>query len=129
MMKTHDRHLSGALKARDDTAVGKLREEIRAAAPRRILGVWSCAGVTFQGSWTWKLYSDGTFSFGNRMPVPGDEWLWALDKQGLTVRTRHAKDPKVQTTDRCIISVDGALLTGENNKKDRFTARVDRSGN
>jgi hypothetical protein len=126
--KTHDRHITAALKAKDESAVENLRAELRAAAPRRLLGAWVCAGVTFKGSWTWKLYSDGTFNLGNTSPSPGDEWLWALDSQSLILKTRHATDPKVQVIYRCLIATDGAIFTGANSKKDRFTGKIDRSG-
>jgi serine/threonine protein kinase len=127
--KAHDRHISAAVKARDQTAVEKLRAELRAAAPRRLLGVWHCAGVTFNHAWTWKLYSDGTFDKGNTPPSPGDRWLWSLDASTFRLKARNANDPKIETTCECIIATDGALLTGELNKKERFTGRIDRSGN
>jgi hypothetical protein len=127
--KAHDRFISAAVKARDDNAVEKLRAELRAAAPRRLLGVWHCAGVTFNRAWTWKLYSDGTFDKGNTPPSPGDQWLWSLDASTFRLKARNANDPKTEMTCECLIATDGALLTGELNKKDRLTGRIDRLGN
>jgi hypothetical protein len=122
--KAYDHHIASAMRAKDDGKVASLREELRAAAPRRLLGTWNCTGVTFKNSWKWELYSDGTLNLGNRSPGPGDEWLWVLDAKLLIVKARHASDPRVQTVDRCLISVDGTAFTAENNKKDRFAGKL-----
>jgi hypothetical protein len=127
--KVYDRHIAAAIRAKDDGMVASLRQELRTAAPRRLLATWNCTGVTFQNSWKWELYSDGTLNLGNRSPAPGDEWLWALDAKLLVVKARHARDPRVQSVDRCLIAVDGTAFTAENNKKDRFAGKLARSGN
>jgi hypothetical protein len=125
--KAYDRHISTAIKAKDDAALEALRTDLRAAAPRRLLGAWNCTGVNFNASWTWRLYSDGTFHRGNIVPSPGDEWLWSLDGSLLHVKTQNANDPKVHYNNRCTIAVDGGSFTGENNRDQRFAGTIDRS--
>jgi hypothetical protein len=127
--KVYDRHIAAAIRAKDESAVASLRQELRSTAPRRLLATWNCTGVTFQKSWKWGLYSDGTLNLGDRSPAPGDEWLWALDAKLLVVKARHARDPRVQSVDRCQIAVDGSAFAAENNKKDRFAGKLSRSGN
>jgi hypothetical protein len=124
--KAYDRHISASIKSKDEPAVAILRAEMQAAAPRELLGIWHCKAD--RNSWTWKIYSDGTFDFGGKTASTGDEWLWALDRRFLTVSTRHAKDPRNLFIDRCQISADGTIFTAENNKKDRFAGRLDRAG-
>jgi hypothetical protein len=127
IQKAYGRHIAGAIKAKDDAALDALRIELRTAAPRRLLGTWNCTGVNFNGTWTWKLFSDGTFQRGNVAPAPGDEFHWLLDGSLLYLKAISAKDPKVQHNNRCTIAVDGGSFTGENNRDQRFAGTIDRT--
>jgi hypothetical protein len=127
IQKAYGRHIAGAIKAKDDAALDALRSELRTAAPRRLLGTWNCTGVNFNGTWTWKLFSDGTFQRGNVAPALGDEFHWSLDGSLLHLKAIAAKDPKVQYHNRCTIAVDGGSFTGENNRDQRFAGTIDRS--
>jgi serine/threonine protein kinase len=124
--KAYDRHIASAIRAKDEAAVASLRQELLSASPRRLLATWNCSGVTFKASWVLRLYSDGTMNNGDRSPAPGDEWKWALDPQLLVLRWRNARDPSVQSVDRCVIAIDGNVFTAENNRKDRFAGKLDR---
>jgi len=127
--KAYDRSIPAALKSKDHAAAEVLRSELREASHRRLLATWACTGSTFQGSWAWKFYSDGTLELGNRAPSSLDQWNWAIEGNVLVVKTRNANDPNVQNVARCTIAADGASFTAENQKKDRFVGRLERPAN
>jgi hypothetical protein len=127
IQKAYDRHMSAAIKAKDDAALEALRTELRTTAPRRLLGTWDCTGVTFNAKWTWNFFSDGTFQRGNIAPSPGDEFRWSLDGSLLHMKAVNTRDPNGNYDNRCTIAVDGGSFTGENNRNQRFAGTIDRS--
>jgi hypothetical protein len=127
IQKSYDRHIAAALKAKDDATLEALQTDLRTTAPRRLLATWNCTGVNFNATWTWKLFSDGTFQRGNVAPPPGDESRWSLDGNLLYLKAINPKDPKVQYNNRCTIAFDGGSFIGESNRDQRFSGTIDRS--
>jgi serine/threonine protein kinase/tetratricopeptide (TPR) repeat protein len=101
-----------------DKKVEQLLTSVEPLLSPHVLGTWSCKGLNFNGSFVWKLYSNG------KINDPNGASTWSLEQSGMTLHIHTPEAPGGVWIDSCEIGVAGQYFKAKNQRNGMYEGRL-----